>query len=149
MIANVSGSRLRLNRVAPAPARGARACVSLVVTLLIAFAGVAPVVAQMVSPALESSVRVEWTVDQQRSGRQRVTGYAHNARDMSAVNVKLLVEALDSSGHVVGSTLATVSGEVPPRNRSYFEVLVPPAGASYRVSVRSVDWRSCDGGGGG
>ena len=111
-------------------------------------AGVEPTAAQMASPALESYVRVEWTVDQQRSGRQRVTGYAHNSRDMAAVNVKLLVEALDSSGHVMGSTLATVYGDVPPRNRSYFEVSVPPAGASYRVSVRSVDWRSCGGGGG-
>ena len=121
--------------------------VALVVTLLIAFAGVTLAAAQMVSPALESYVRVEWAVDQQRSGRPRVTGYAHNARDTSAVNVKLLVEALDSSGHVVGSTLATVYGEVPSRNRSYFEVRVPTAGASYRVSVRSVDWRSCGGGG--
>jgi hypothetical protein len=117
------------------------------VTLLIAFAGVTPAAAQMASPALESYVRVEWTVDQPKSGRQRVTGYAYNARDSAAVNVQLLVEALDSSGHVVGSTLATVYGEVPSRNRSYFEVRVPPAGASYRVSVRSVDWRSCGGGG--
>ena len=117
------------------------------VTLFIAFAGVEPAAAQMALPTLESYVRVEWAVDQSRSVRQRVTGFAHNSRDMSAVNVQLLVEALDSSGHVVGSTRATVYGEVPPRNRSYFEVPVPPAGASYRVSVRSVDWRSCGGSG--
>jgi hypothetical protein len=133
--------------VAPAPARGERAWVALAVTLFIAFAGVVPAGAQMASPALESYVRVEWAVDQPKSGRLRVTGYAYNSRDMAAANVKLLVEALDSSGHVVDSTLATVYGEVPSRNRSYFEVRVPPGGASYRVSVSSVDWRSCGGGG--
>jgi hypothetical protein len=56
--------------------------------------------------------------------------------------VRLQVEALDASGNVIGSTLGFVFGDVPPANRSSFEIPLPGSGAaSYRVTVRTLDWR--------
>jgi len=56
-----------------------------------------------------------------------------------ASNVRLQVEALDVSGNVGGPNLGFVFGDVPPANRSYFEIPVSGGGvASYRVTVRTL-----------
>jgi hypothetical protein len=122
--------------------------VALALTLALPAAGVGTAGAQRASSPLESYLRVEWTVEPAKGGGQRVVGYVYNDRDVWAANVRLLVEALDASGQAVGSTLVSVYGEVPPRNRSYFEAPLPLAGSSYRVTVRVVDWRGYGGGGG-
>jgi hypothetical protein len=108
--------------------------------------GMAP--SELASRTLESYLRVEWSVEPARDGKQRLRGYVYNERDTWAANVQLLVEALDGAGQVQGSTLASVYGDVPPRNRSCFEVPLPTAAASYRVTVRSVDRRGYGTGGG-
>ncbi len=78
-----------------------------------------------------------------------VSGYVYNQRAGSyAVSVRLLVEALDGSGQVVGSTIGYVLGEVPPSNRSYFEIKAPAKAASYRVTIESFAWRAYGAGGG-
>ncbi len=133
-------------RPTPCTARALRAV--LVSMLALAAVGVETAKAQMASRTPESYLRVESTVEPSKSGRQRITGYVYNERDLRAANVQLLVEALDASGQVVGSTPAWVYGEVPPRNRSYFEVPLSLSGSSYRVTVRSVDWRGYGAGGG-
>ncbi|HEV8441125.1 MAG TPA: hypothetical protein VGT40_23800 [Methylomirabilota bacterium] len=115
-------------------------------TLMLLAAGGAT--AQMQSATPESYLRVEWTVEQSKSGRQRLTGYVYNPRDLYATGVRLLVEALDGSGQVVDSKTATVYGDVPPRNRSYFDTAPPANGSTYRVTVRTVDWRGYGAGGG-
>jgi hypothetical protein len=60
--------------------------------------------------------------------------------------VRLLVETLDASGAVVARNIGFVRGVVPLNDRTYFEVPLKVSGASYRVSVTSLDWK---GGGGG
>jgi hypothetical protein len=125
--------------------RAARLVWALVAsTLLLAPAGTS---AQIQSVTPESYVRVEWAVEQGKGG-QRVAGYIYNPRDLWANRLQLLVEAVDASGQVVGSKLVSIFPDVPPRNRSYFETAPPATGPSYRVTVRSVDWRGYGAGGG-
>ena len=99
--------------------------------------------AQNFGRALSQDVRLDWTVAQGRNG-QEIAGYVYNLRGgWWASNVRLQVEALDASGHVIGSNVGFVFGDVPPANRSYFEIPVPVSGAaSYRVTVRTLDWRT-------
>jgi hypothetical protein len=96
------------------------------------------------------NVRLDWAVAQGRKGPE-IAGYVYNLRDgYWAANVRLQIEALDASGNVIGSRLGSVFGQVPPSDRSYFEIPVPISGAaSYRVTVQTLDWRSYGGGGGG
>jgi hypothetical protein len=78
-----------------------------------------------------------------------VSGYVYNQRAGSyAVSVRLLVEALDGSGQVVGSTTGYVLGDVPPSNRAYFEIKAPAKAVSYRVTIASFAWRAYGAGGG-
>ena len=123
--------------------------IRLALTLALALPGAGPAWAQtgIQLPTLESYLRLDWTVEQSKKG-PRISGYAYNERDMWASSIQLLVEALDASGQVTGSTSASLYGSVPPRNRTSFEVPAPPAGSSYRVTVRSVEWRGYGGGGG-
>ena len=102
-------------------------------------------------PALQPTgdpyLRVEYTVEPGKDGQSTLTGYVYNERDMWAANVMLAVEILDASGAVVDSTTDSVYGNIPPRNRSFFDVKLPTTGASYRVIVRTVDWRGYGAGG--
>ena len=60
--------------------------------------------------------------------------------------MRLAIDGLDPTGHVVAHTETWVLGSVPPNNRSYFQARVPPA-ADYRVAVLRFDWEEDDGGG--
>ncbi len=48
----------------------------------------------------------------------------------------------------MGSTTGFVFGDVPPSDRSYFEVKAPAKAASYRVTVQTFSWRTYGAGGG-
>jgi len=130
--------------------RGAGRVVSMAVlaALLIGLsAGMAR--AQVQAGSIDANLSVEGIGSEDRRGRRIVSGYVYNRRAGTyAADVLLLVEALDGSGQVVGSTTAYVMGDVPPSNRSYFEVKAPAPAASYRVTVRSVAWRGYGAGGG-
>ena len=109
----------------------------------------APARAQVQTRSVDSDLRVEWTGSEDRRGRPMVSGYVYNQRAGSyAVSVRLLVEALDGSGQVVGATTGYVLGDVPPSNRSYFEIKAPAKAASYRVTIASFAWRAYGAGGG-
>lgn len=79
--------------------------------------------------------RLEWTVEEGRSGRPAVVGYIHNANDFWASGLHLLVEELSSSGAPVSQTVGYVDSDVPPGGRAYFEVRVPKPDAAYRATV--------------
>jgi hypothetical protein len=112
-----------------------------------ALSGAGVAAGQVALPTLESYLRLDWEAEPAKGGRQRISGYAYNDRDYWATKVQIRADALDASGQVVGTATTAIYGAVPPRNRSYFSVDVSPAGASYRVTVQSVDWRSYGGGG--
>lgn len=88
---------------------------------------------------LDRTFRIEFEV---RADPQRpeISGYLYNLdAGYTADRVVLLIERLDASGRVTGSSTTWVLGGVPPGNRTYFSARVQPA-ASYRVSVSSFDW---------
>jgi len=95
---------------------------------------------------IDSRLRLEWEPGASKSGRPKVTGYIYNDYMRPAVGVRLLVETLDASGQVIDRAYGFVFGVVPVFNRTYFDVALKTAGASYRITVTAYEWR--DGGGG-
>jgi hypothetical protein len=126
-----------------------RAAVTIVLLALLSGAGGKPAGAQSFGRPTDGDLRLEWTATEDRRGRPIVSGYIYNLRGGTyATSVRLLVEALDASGVTVGSTSGFVFGDVPPSDRSYFEIKAPPRAASYRVSIQTFSWRSYGAGGG-
>ena len=118
------------------------------VTLLICL-GAGGARAQVQTRSVDSDLRLESTDSEDRRGRPVVSGYVYNQRAGSyAISVRIRVEALDGSGQVAGSTIGYVLGDVPPSNRSYFEIKAPARAASYRVTIESFAWRAYGAGGG-
>jgi len=93
---------------------------------------------------IDSRLRFEWNVAQTRGGRPEIQGYIYNSYMRAANNVRLLVETLDDTGQVIDRTYGFVFGIVPVFGRTPFNVPLKMAGASYRITVTSFDWR--DGG---
>ena len=129
--------------------RLARGLSTAVLAVLLIGLGAGQARAQVQTRSVDSDLRVEGTDSEDRRGRPVVSGYVYNQRAGSyAVSVRLLVDALDGSGQVTGSTVGYVLGEVPPSNRSYFEIKAPAKAASYRVTIESFAWRAYGAGGG-
>ena len=99
-----------------------------------------PVAALSATSSADARLRLDWQVGTRR-GRPLIQGYVYNDYGRSAVDVRLLVETLDASGAVTARTIGFVRGVVPFHDRSYFEVSLKTAGASYRVSLTTFDWR--------
>lgn len=89
---------------------------------------------------IDSRLRFEWEASQSRSGLPVIAGYLYNDNRRAAKNVILLVETLDASGQVVERTIGFVPSLVPVFGRTYFEVPLKAAGASYRISVTLFQW---------
>lgn len=109
----------------------------------------APAGALSATSSVDSRLRLDWEVGSRHGGRPVIQGYVYNDYLRAAVEVRLLVEALDASGGVVSRDVGFVRGVVALRDRAYFEVPVKKAGATYRVSITAFDWKDCGGGGGG
>jgi hypothetical protein len=90
--------------------------------------------------SLERWFHLEWDVRPGTAGTT-LEGYVYNQTDMEAERMQVSIEHLDPSGQVVGETTTWVLGNLPARNRSFFQAHVPPA-ASYRVTVLSFNWLS-------
>ena len=118
--------------------------------MLLALVIAGPVGAQASGRSVAPDLRVEWSAEEDRHGRTIVSGYVYNERAGSyATSVRLRVDALDAAGQTVDSTTGYVLGDVPPSNRSYFEVKAPAKAASLlRVTVQSYAWRGYGAGGG-
>lgn len=110
--------------------------------------GAGSVAAQGFGRPADADLRLEWAGAEDRRGRPLVSGYVYNQRPVYATSMRLLVEALDASGQVVGSTSGFVLGDVPPSSRSYFEIRAPAKAASYRVTIQSFSWRAYGAGAG-
>jgi len=129
--------------------RLARGTSTAVLAALLIYVGAGAAIAQVQTRSVDSDLRVEWTGSEDRRGRPVVSGYVYNQRGGSyAVSVRLLVDALDGSGQVVGSSTGYILGDVPPSNRAYFELGAPAKAASYRVTIVSFAWRAYGAGGG-
>lgn len=88
----------------------------------------------------EHYFKVDWGLEPGPADSRRVTGYLYNEYGRPATNVRVLAQALDTSGGVIGQRLAWVPGGVPPLSRTYFEVGPLPPADMYRVSVWAFDF---------
>jgi len=95
----------------------------------------------------EQHFTLEWAAGQGQNGAQRVTGYVYNRHGEFAISMRVLAQALDSSGAVVGLRIAFVPGGVNGFGRAYFEVPNLPAASTYRMSVWDYTWLQADGDG--
>jgi hypothetical protein len=85
-------------------------------------------------------LRSEWSVEAPAAGGAHVVGYLYNSNIKDAANVWLRVDRLGADGAVAGTYRRRVVGDVLSGGRSLFDVPVGEAGATYQVSVETVDW---------
>ena len=88
----------------------------------------------------EQHFSIEWAADQGRNGSQRVAGYIYNRKGEYALDLRVLAQAVDPSGAVIGQRIAFVPGGVGGSGRAYFEVPNLPVASTYRVSVWDYTW---------
>ena len=119
---------------------------TMVLLALGAGSPVRPAVALDATSTVDQRIRLDWDVKVGRGGRAVIQGYVYNDNGRPAADVRLLVETLDASGTVIARDIGFVRQVVQFNDRAYFEVPLKATGASYRVSVTSLDWK---GGGGG
>jgi len=93
----------------------------------------------------EQHFTLEWAPAPGQGGARRVTGYVYNRHGEYAMHLRLLAQALDTGGAVVGQRIAFVPGGVSGFGRAYFEVPNLPAADHYRVSVWDYTWHQADG----
>jgi hypothetical protein len=83
---------------------------------------------------------VEWAAVEQGPNARKVSGYVYSQRGEFATQLRVLAQAVDAGGAVVGQRIAYVPGGVGGFGRAYFEVPNLPATSSYRVSVWDYTW---------
>jgi hypothetical protein len=105
-----------------------------------------PAAAASVPSGIDARILLDWEAGVSRRGRPVIRGYVINQHGRPAADVRLLVESLDASGAVVARAIGFVPGLVQFNDRAYFEVPLRTPGASYRVTVTSLDWRAGGGG---
>ena len=83
--------------------------------------------------------RIDAQVVQSKKGTPVYSGYIYNDGGGGVANIRLLVEALDAEGRVIGQAQGVALGSMLGRDRLYFEVPLQATGASYRARVLSWD----------
>jgi hypothetical protein len=79
--------------------------------------------------------KLDWSTEREPGGGTRIRGYITNEYGEAAEPLRLLGQALDKSGAVVGQQIAWVPEGVGGYERAYFEIRHLPAADHYRVSV--------------
>jgi hypothetical protein len=95
----------------------------------------------------EQHFRIEWAAAEQGQNQnvRTVSGYVYNQNGESAMTLRVLAQAVDATGSVVGQRVAFVPGGVGGFGRVYFEVPNLPVAATYRVIVWDYAWFQADG----
>jgi hypothetical protein len=124
--------------------------VGLIATMSAACAetGAAPplsMTATTLTAGWEQHFSFEWTATEQSQSSRKVAGYVYNRNGEFATSLRVLAQAVDSGGAVVGQRIAHVPGGVGGFGRAHFEVPSLPATASYRLSVWDYTWFQADG----
>jgi hypothetical protein len=87
----------------------------------------------------EQRFSLEWSVAAAPDRSERIEGYVTSHHGSRAEAVRVLAQALDGSGVVVGRRIAWVPGGVGGFGRAHFEVRDLPAADHYRVTVWDYD----------
>jgi hypothetical protein len=77
--------------------------------LLLVLAGTHGALATISPSGIDSRLRLDWEVGQTRGGRPEIQGYVINDNMQPAMDVRLLVETLDSNGQIIDRTYASWS----------------------------------------
>jgi len=93
----------------------------------------------------EHHFSIDWTAVEQTGNTRRVSGYVSNHNGEFATHLRVLAQALDPAGAVVGQRIAYVPGGVGGFGRAYFIVPSLPIADSYRVSVWDYTWNQAPG----
>ena len=99
------------------------------------FSALAPAIvpalaAAQVPESLDRIFRLEWSKE-----GQKLSGYVYNLTSRYAARMRLRIEGVDASGNIV-ATQRTWVPDVPPNNRTFFEVKVGDA-PGYRITIES------------
>jgi hypothetical protein len=94
----------------------------------------------------EQHFTMEWTTEPEGTNARRITGYIYNLHGESAVSVRVLAQALDGSGAVIGQRIEWVPQGVGGFGRKYFIVPHLPIANTYRVTIWDYTWLQADGG---
>jgi hypothetical protein len=88
----------------------------------------------------ERIFKLDWQVAERR-GHPSVRGYVVNNSPYSIHSVRLLVDALDASGTIIGQKVGyPTSSAMEPFSKSFFDIAAPGSGAaSYQVRVFAFD----------
>jgi hypothetical protein len=95
----------------------------------------------------EHHFTIDWTTEAEPGGSRRIVGHVSGQQGEGAEPVRLLGQALDASGAVVGQRIEWLVGGINGFQRAYFEIPHLPVAASYRVSVWEYTWRQSPGAG--
>lgn len=91
-------------------------------------------------PGWERYFTVSWERFERR-GQPYLSGYIVSSYGVTATQVQLLVDSLDSSGQIVAQRVEWLGGSnLPGFSRTYFEVPIRQPAPSYRVSVFAFDF---------
>jgi len=115
--------------------------VALVVAMAVLLPGPAAADPIHADATVEQYFHLQWEATAGARGPE-IAGYVENVSDLPVDRMRLLVERLDASGAVMGSTTTWVMGSVAARHRNYFTTRVPSAPA-YRVRILTFDWSNC------
>jgi ABC-type glycerol-3-phosphate transport system substrate-binding protein len=91
----------------------------------------------------EQHFAIEWAAAEQGPNTRRVSGYVYNQYGQygaTATQMRILAQALDPNGAVIGQRITYVPGGVGGFGRAYFDVPNLPATPAYRVSVWDYTW---------
>jgi hypothetical protein len=103
--------------------------------------------AQTFTPQSSSGLSVSHTAEKAGGSRVLIFGEVRNATNSAAERVAILAEGLDEGGHVVSRGRSFVTGTVPPRGSSPFEIRLLASGSErrYRVQVESFQFQNVQG----
>ena len=83
----------------------------------------------------EQKFTIEWTAEPEQGATKRIRGYIYSQYGQSAEPVRVLAQARDQSGAIIGQRIAWVPGGVPGLGRAYFEVRHMPTADRYTVRI--------------
>ena len=88
----------------------------------------------------EHHFSIDWTAADQAPNTRKVSGYVYNQNGEFATSLRVLAQAVDATGTVVGQRIAYVPGGVGRFGRAYFIDPDLPVADNYRVSVWDYTW---------
>ncbi|MBI4172345.1 MAG: hypothetical protein HY511_06265 [Actinobacteria bacterium] len=83
----------------------------------------------------EYHFKLDWAVEPEPGDTRRIRGSIHNQHGEYAEPVRVLVQAFDASGVVIGQRITWIPGGVGGFGRAYFDIAHLPPVDTYRVTV--------------